>query len=209
MVLEAYSASRPSLPYRGPLAAAFLLLLTIVLALGLASVRTAGEFTEAIHPPGWDITFRIPIGFDAEPHETRSDAVVYRFRHKPSEVEAIELAAWRMDARGGKSARSVGERILDGGDVLGLRALFGQSPARSVQPLGGREAVESVDLSTPMIVRALVLDNGWAYAVSLRLEGGSMDENAYHLFDAVCRSVELRPAFRQGSQLRAPVTPPG
>ncbi|MEK7732052.1 MAG: hypothetical protein AAB363_09390, partial [Planctomycetota bacterium] len=44
----------------------------------------------------------------------------------------------------------------------------------------------------PMVVRAIRLQNGYCYAVSLRVEGGSIDEAMYHSFDLACRAVDFK-----------------
>jgi hypothetical protein len=43
-----------------------------------------------------------------------------------------------------------------------------------------------------MVVRAIRLQNGYGYAVSLRVEGGPLDEPLYRSFDLACRSVDFK-----------------
>jgi hypothetical protein len=49
-----------------------------------------------------------------------------------------------------------------------------------------------------MVVRTVVLETGAAYAVSLRVDGGPIDDTLYQLYSLACRSVEFKAAFRRG-----------
>jgi len=115
---------------------------------------------------------------------------MYRFVAILGQAAAAELTVQRMELRPGADAIEVCYALLSPHTSL-LRSLLARPPERSVEPLGDREATELRDTAIPMVVRAVVLSPGLVYAASMRVEGATLDESLYRLFDLTCRSVEF------------------
>ena len=198
MPLEAYSATKPPLRYRGWVSAIALLLVSTSLAWTLTRSRSEGGLAERVHPAGWDISFRAPAGFARVTGGDSDGADVCRYRLAQADRPETELAVWRVGAGGGLSATQVCERILEQSHPFWFRALFGPSAAKSLERLGGYGAVELADPSMPMIVRSIVLQDGSAYAVSVRSIGGPIEEPLYRIYTQTCRSLEVNAGFHRG-----------
>jgi hypothetical protein len=137
------------------------------------------------------MSYHVPRGFEPASHAENGN--LYRYVSEQPTGEALELSFWRLDARDGSSATKVAERVLQDGDLFSFRQLFGQSAERVARKLGGRAAVELQDAGIPMLARATVLQNGWAYAVALKAMGANVAPETYHLFELACRSVTFDP----------------
>jgi len=188
---EVYSTTKPAVPYRAWIAAICLLVLASALAADLVR-RGAGSWSagDLIQPQGWEMVFRPPAQFrevEADPERFGS---VYVFRHTDREQRMLELTFWRTRADD-MSAGQVARLILDQLKAKSWISLFlGPPPTRSAGRMGDREAVEFLD--PPILLRALVLESGWSYAVTLRVEDGLLDESLYAIFEMTCRSVRFR-----------------
>ena len=191
MPAEVYSTTKPPAPYRAWLIASFLLLLASVLAGDLVH-RGSGSWTagDRIQPQGWEMSFRPPAQFEeVDPNPERFGAT-YLFRHRGSDGRQVELTFWRLRADEA-SAATVARTIIEKSKSW-FSMLLGPPPTKAVGRLGDRDALEVLDPAIPMILRTLVWESGWAYAVSIRAEGGPIDEGLYALFDMTCRSVRFR-----------------
>lgn len=191
MSAEVYSATKPPAPYRAWVIAGFLLLLASALA-GDMVQRGSGSWTAGslIQPQGWEMSFRPPAQFDEVDSAPQHFGNTYVFQHRRADGPLVELIFWRLRA-GDAPAIQVARTILEKSKSW-FSLLLGPSPNRTVGPLGNRDALEVLDPAIPMVLRALVLEGGWAYAVSIRVEGGPIDEGLYALFDMTCRSVRFR-----------------
>jgi len=191
MPAEVYSTTRPASPGRAWLVALVLLAAAAALAGDLVQ-RGAGTWRAGglIQPEGWEMAFRHPAQFeevDPQPDQFNS-TYVYQYRQRDSSV--IELKFWRLQARDA-TAITIAHQIQEKSKTwIGL--LFGPAPTRAVGRLGDRDALEVVDPAISMALRTLVWESGWAYAVSIRVEGGPIDEKIYALFDMTCQSVRFR-----------------
>lgn len=193
MPAEVYSATKPSVPYRAWLIAAFLLLVASVLAGDMVQRGSgswkAGELTQ---PEGWEMSFRPPAQFkevDPEPQQFES---TYVYEHRSAAGVRIRLTFWRMRV-GNASAYDVARVIIESSRSW-FSLVLGPAPTKAAGKLGKRDALEILDPAVPLVLRTLVWESGWAYAVSLRVEGGPMDAGLYALFDMTCRGVRFQRA---------------
>ena len=194
MPAEVYSATKPPAPYRAWLIASFLLLLASALA-GEMVQRGSGSWTAGslIQPQGWEMAFRPPAQFEEVDPDSQQFGTTYVFRHRGSDGRLVELTFWRLRA-GDASAVKVARTILEQSRSW-FSLLLRPSPIKTVGRMGNRDALEVVDPAIPMVLRTLVSESGWAYAVAIRVEGAPLDKPIYALFDMTCRSVKfLAPA---------------
>lgn len=56
--------------------------------------------------------------------------------------------------------------------------------------MGSRQGMEAADPGGHALVRAVRLDDGIGYAVSLLVTQGGIDQELYHLYDLTCESIE-------------------
>lgn len=187
MVIEAYSTTKPALPFRGLTFAVLLLAVSAGLAAELTWRRGERWAADRLSPPGWDISFRLPRGF--VPASQNREGTFLRFQQSTDGAVA-ELSFWKMDSNDLTEVR-IAERILRDGEGFFNLSVFGPPPQRSVERMGSRRAIELSDPDVPMIVRAIALENGKTYAAALRLTDSDDDAELYHLFDRVCRSIQF------------------
>ena len=191
MPAEVYSATKPAAPYRAWVLSVLLLLVACVLA---ANVVRQGAGTwrpgSLIEPEGWEIAFRAPAQFEEVQAPKELFGAVYIFRQTDADGRLLEMLFWRLRADGQTSAGKIAQAIVDKSRSW-LSLFVGPPATRSLGRLGNREAVEILEPTVPMVVRAAILPSGWSYAVSLRIEGGPIDTGLYALFDMTCRSVRV------------------
>ena len=113
------------------------------------------------------------------------------FRGPTASGEMAELIFRRIEAGQNFDADEICNRILRPHASL-LLAVFAAAPTRSIEKLGPLDAVQVYYPGIPMIVRAVRLQNGFGYAVSLRYEGSSIDEQLFRTFDLACRAVDFK-----------------
>lgn len=190
MPAEIYSVTKPAARYRAWLIASFLLLLASALAGDLVQ-RGSGTWTAGglIQPQGWEMAIRPPAQFVEVDSDPQHFSATYVFHHR-SNGQLVELIFWRLRADD-VSATKVARTILEKSKSW-FRLLLGPAPTRTVGHLGNRETLEVHDPAIPMVLRTLVSETGWAYSVSIRVEGRPIDEGLYALFDMTCRSVQFR-----------------
>lgn len=191
MPAEVYSSIKPAVPFRTWLVSFSLLILASALAADLVH-RGSGTWTagDLIQPDGWDLAFRPPAQFVEVDAHPRLFGSVYVFQNTDRSGRLIELSIWRQKVDGGSAAKLARFILEKSKSWFGL--LLGPPPTRTVGRLGDRDALEIHDPAIPLVLRAVALDNGLGYAVSLRVEGGPIDEPLYGLFDMACRSVRFR-----------------
>lgn len=193
MPAEIYSAIKPAVSYRAWLISAFLLIVASALA-GNMVQRGAGSWRagDLVQPEGWEMSFRAPAQFIEIDPDPRQFGYTYIFEHRPSAGPRVLLTFWRIRA-GDTSASNVAKAIIESSRSW-FSLVFGPAPTKAVGRLGSRDALEILDPAVPLVLRTLVWDSGWAYAVSLRVEGGPIDPGLYALFDMTCRSVRFHKA---------------
>ncbi len=191
MVVEVYTGHKPALVNRTWLSTVAMLIIASGLAASMTWQRSGRLLADRIVPAGWGISFRPPRDFESVSRDGSDPPAAVRYRLVGAHGAAAELAVWQIHAPAGVNATRVCDVILRQIDVSWLRSFFSPPPTRAEAELGGRRAVEILDPATQTAVRAIVLDSGVAYAVSLRVEGAAMDKGVYRLFDLTCRSVEF------------------
>ncbi len=191
MPAEVYSAIKPAAAYRSWVISLFLLLLASALAGDMATRGSGGwRAGDLIKPEGWEMIFRAPAQFEEINPDPQRFGATYVFEHRDANGILIQLTFWRMRAEGA-TAFKVARTILE--ESRSWFSLFlGPPPTKSVGRLGNRDALEVLDPAVPLVLRALVWESGWAYAVSLRVEGAPIDEKLYALFEMTCQSVQFR-----------------
>ncbi len=192
MPVEVYSTVKPASRVRAWATASLLLIVAGSLAASLTRSGSGhGVLGDRIEPQGWDITFHPPAMFQEADSSPEHFSSTYRFQHVRREGGSVELIFWRVRAESGATPLTVCRDVLDSAESW-LTILFGPRRTRTEAPIGDRDGLEVHNPAIPMIVRALVLENGWAYAVSIRLRGAPFDEPLYRLFDLTCRAVRFK-----------------
>jgi hypothetical protein len=192
MPVEVYSTVKPASPARAWATASLLLIVAGSLAASLTRSGSGhGVLGRRIEPQGWDITFHPPAMFQETDSSPERFSATYRFQHVRREGDSVELVFWRFRAESGATAWTVCRDVLNSAEPW-LTILFRSRRTRTEAPIGDRDGLEVHNPAIPMIVRALVLENGWAYAVSIRVRGAPFDEPLYRLFDLTCRAVRFK-----------------
>lgn len=191
MMIEVHAGGKPAVPYRAWVASVVLLFGVSGLALTLIFDRTGRFLQDRVSPAGWHISFQPAKAFELVGPESDVSSGVRRYRLVSQRGGIAELAFWRVDARDGLNAVEVCDQVLQRTHLSWLRAFFPDpAPIASVEALGGIRSDQILDPTIPMVVRAVVLNGGWAYAVSLRVEGASMGQRLYRTFEATCQTIE-------------------
>lgn len=190
MVVQVHTSGKPASPRRALLATMFLLLLASILAAAMAWTRSMVTLGPWIEPEGWSIAFRAPRRFSGEFGLT-SFGQAYQFQGRVTPQAVATLVVYRVEAAGAGDASDVCDRILSA-YLIDLPPLSMSVQTRSDTKLGAREAVEIWDPVADILVRAVVVRPGEAYAVSLSVRGASINPATYRLFDQTCASVEYR-----------------
>jgi len=118
-------------------------------------------------------------------------AYAIAYRTPKASGEMAELVFRRSKAGQNLDADEICNLILRPHASL-LLAVFAAPPTRTIEKLGPADAVQVHYPGIPMVVRAIRLQNGYGYAVSLRVEDGPMDEALYRSFDLACRAVDFK-----------------
>ncbi len=191
MLIEVHSREKPAVTRRALLSAVALLALATALAATMAWSRTGEPPASRIEPPGWSISFLPPGRFHGlrSGLSTLEPVLVFGVRSATG-VEA-ELDVHHLLRPVTVTPREVCDRVL--------RAYAVPPPHdRGMLPLtwfdkklGAHDAAEVWDPQVGIVVRAMVLANGEAYAVAL-VAGASIDPETYRLFERTCGSIERR-----------------
>ncbi len=197
MPAEVYSTQKPASPVRAWATSILLLAAAVTLANSMSrSGLGMGVFGERIEPEGWDIAFRPPANFRPVESSPELFSSTYSFEYSGREGLTVALTFWRLHALDGTTALDVCREVLNHSKSW-LTILFGPPRTRTEARIGERPGVEIHDPAIPMIVRAVVLENGWSYAVSFRLHGALFDESLYRLFDLTCHTVQFKSVSRE------------
>jgi len=190
MSLEVYSAARPAISLRAWGMAVFLFLAASGLAGWLSRSRAGQVLSQTVSPPDWNISFRAPGRSEewVSAGEAASPPLLYRATVGPGAT--AEIGVWRFEPGVGLQPGEVCDRITRPYASF-MYTLLVPPPPKRKENLGPWAAIEAQHPSIPMVVRAAVLPGGEAYAVSLRVEGGTLDERLYRAFTAVCDSIIL------------------
>jgi len=191
VAIEAYSAGRPAIPLRAWLSSIFLLGLVCGLAGWMSWSRSGESLSARVEPQDWSISFQAPRRFELLTPNLAVPADVIVYGAPTASGDVAELVFRRIDAAQNLDADGICNLILRPYSSL-LLAVFGASPNRTLEEIGSLEAVQFHYPAIGMVVRAIRLQNGLGYAVSLRVVGGSIDKSLYSSFDLVCRSIEFK-----------------
>lgn len=191
MPAEVYVSTKPASAARAWLVALLILTVATTLA-GVFVQRSSGSWRagDLIQPNAWEMAFRPPAQFhevDPEPDQFSS---TYAYRWAQRDGRTLHLMYWRMPA-GEASAAVIARRFLERYRAW-IHRILGPAPTQTVGRLGRLDALEVLDPAIPLVLRTIVGDSGWAYGVSLRVEGGPIDQKIYTLFEMICQSVRFR-----------------
>ena len=101
------------------------------------------------------------------------------------------LGVWRLDSPRNDEALGVAVRVLQEYTPLWLGELHMPQATWDGEAIGPFEGVEILSPEGTTIVRATVVDESLAIAVTLNLRNGPIDPRLYELFNLTCRSIEL------------------
>ena len=191
VAFEVYTASRPAIPFRAWLSSIFLLASVCGLAGWMSWSRSGDSFAARVEPQDWDISFRPPRRFEPLTAAVTSPAYAIAYRTPTASGEMAELVFRRIEAAANLDADEICNLILRPHASI-LLAVFAAPPTRTIEKLGPLDAVQVHYPGIPMVVRAIRLQNGYGYAVSLRVEDGPIDEALYRSFDLACRAVDFK-----------------
>jgi len=193
MVIEVHVSGRAAKPRRALFAFIFLFVITCALAAAMSWSRSGDSLGVVIEPPGWSISFRPPKRFVGEVGLTGLGPA-YQFYGRVGSESVAALVVYRLESSsipGVEDAIGVCDRIL--------RAHFGERPPAGLMAqtrydvqIGSHEAVEVWDPTLDMLVRAVVVKPGDAYAVTLSISDARITPDMYSLFDQTCTAVEFR-----------------
>ncbi len=191
VALEVYIASRPAIPLRAWLSSILLLTMVSGLAGWMSWSRSSDSLAARVEPEDWDISFRPPRQFKPLAADTAAPTYAIAYRTTTASGGGAELVFRRIEAAKNLDADEICDLILRPHASL-LLAIFAAPPTRTIETLGPLDAVQVHYSAIPMVVRAIRLQNGYGYAVSLRVEGGPFDEPLYRSFDLACRAVDFK-----------------
>ena len=185
---------RAESPHRALTVSILLLVLAAALAWQMARRREGDPLGERNHPRGWTISFRAPRFMLEGESIRRGQEEIVLFYSPLGDAAELTLAFRRVPVRRDTTAIDVCRQVYNAraGWLSGLYRFTFPRPARS--ELTGKEAVQVIDQRLGLVVRAIVLPRGQAYAVSLSVESGSaikLSDDLLGLFERVCDSVQL------------------
>lgn len=191
MVVEVHTAGKPVVPGRALLASIALLLSACALAAGMTWLRSGDPLGHRIKPPGWEISFRPPRRFQPVDATEWRVAGICRFVGLSRQGAMVALDLWRIDDAGDEEASTVATRVLRQYALLQHGDLREPAATWSEEAFGPFEGMEAVAPQGAIVVRAAIVDRDLAFAASLSVRDGLVDDHLYRAFDLTCRSIEL------------------
>lgn len=194
MTIQLYSSTKPALPHRTWISATSLLLATLILAFIMTWQRAGGIPAPRFEPPGWAISFQPPSGFHSALPMLTPVGPAYQFRSLPDGGAAIILTLTRAGLDPTDQPITVCKRVFrtflrSGDSWYGDLALTDDT--KKLGPLNAVELWDPNPNINNIIVRAVVLEDGDAYAVSLAVQGG-ITPTIYEVFDQACSTVAMQ-----------------
>ena len=190
MPFEVQTAGKPAVPHRALVFGVVLLALTCALAGNMVRSGSRKALGLRVAPPGWAISFQPPRGF--QPGRETIDAGAMSVRGfvgatRGGAMVTLTVRHLRIVSQVDSEtvARLVAGKFAAGPLVDSKYPRPGQQVAR----IGMLEAVEILNRQIATVVRAVVLPDSRALALSLSVQGASLDTQIYRLFDLTCRSV--------------------
>ena len=191
VAIEVYTAGRPAVPLRAWLSSILLLASVCGLAAWMSWSRSGESLAARFEPLDWGISFRTPRRFEPLNPDLPTPAYAIAYRTVTASGDMAELVFRRIEAAQNLDAGEICNLILRPHASL-LLAVFAASPTRTTEKFGSLDAVQIHYSAIGMVVRAIRLQNGFGYAVSLRVVGGPIDEPLYRSFDLASRSVDFK-----------------
>ena len=137
------------------------------------------------------MSFRPPRRFEPMEFDPNAPLHALFYRTTTASGGVAELAFRRIKVPPQFAAGEVCDLLLRPHGSI-LLAVFAPPVLRTVEKLGPIDAQQVHQPAIPMIVRAVQLPDGYSVAVSLRVEGGPIDEPLYRSFDLACRAVDFK-----------------
>lgn len=191
MLIEVHSGEKPAIARRAWVTAILLFLVVMALAAGMTWGRAGNPLARRIEPGGSAASLRPPRTFRPGPRIPTGTGSAYTFLGMSSAGAKAMLLVHCPDGILRSDSLTFCSRVLSQDfpqpKLAGLIPLIGFG-----RKLGSHDAVEIWDPVLNVVVRGLVLESGAASAVSLGVEGDTIDKEMYELFDATCRSIEFQ-----------------
>ena len=192
MVVEVYAGVKPASPRRALFGSICLLTAASALAATMAWQRSGELVARGIEPPGWSISFRTPRRFDSRQFGSTKLGSAFLCHGRTRTGTPASLALYRLEGPVKVDSLMVCERVLSAHEWIPLPTAATTRLTRFDKKLGRFDAAEIRDEQLGVVVRAVVLEDDDAYAVSLGVEGAEIDPHTYRLFDLTCSSIEYR-----------------
>ena len=190
MAIEIYAPTKPAIRHRALALSLALLLAVAALAGAMSWRRGDGLLAAPVGSPDFGASFRPPRNFSpGDPLPARFGSA-YPFHGQTASGGIARLVVRRVEVASGVQAEAVCLEILRESRAL-VPFRGGWVGERSRAKIGALEGVEVRNRRSGTVVRATVLQNGPAYAVSLTVDDGPLDPRLYRLFDRTCRSFEF------------------
>ena len=189
MSIEVFVSERPAVRRHTWAASVLTLGVSVTLAAVMVWQRSGDLLAPRIEPHGWSVSFRPPRRARDPEFGTTILGPAYRFRGWSAAGRGVLLVVQRLEGWSVEDPLAACDLILR---AYAAPVLAAGLPTRAVsfeKKLGPLEAVEVDDPALGVVVRAAMLDNGEAYAVSLAVDGPARDERWYGLFESTCESV--------------------
>ena len=189
-MLRGPGTSKTNAPRRTLAASAALLIAVSSLAATMTWHRTFDALGVRVQPSGWALSFRPPRGYREIAPESDAMPQSRHFLGLTRTGTPVVFVVWRLDDTRYDSARQAGVAVLRSA----VQGSLSDRPdsltwtKKPLGPLGGAEA-RLPELATT--VRAAAAADGIAYAVTLHILDGQLNDRVYQLFDLTCRSIEL------------------
>jgi hypothetical protein len=188
---EVYRQEKPAVPFRALLAAALILLVTLLLAYGLVRSRRALLHDQRVEPAGWSISFQPPSRFavGSPPPTGLNQVMLYQGTEGPWPV-SITLGGFEFDE--GYDVQRIAEVVWGYQDGRGIpevrRVTLGSGPAYEIggAPIG-------------MLIRFLMPQAREMYFVAITTGGPQLSPAMVRRFDAVSESIRVERVADDGA----------
>jgi hypothetical protein len=191
MVISVYSPSKEALPRRALVSTLLLLGVVSLLAAEMSWHRTSNPLGSRVKPGGWAVSFEPPRGWGAGPPAPAGNPVALPYHGITRTGQPAAMVFWRLEKPLKNDLPMICATILDQHDVFlppDLQAIgYGEKRAT----LCDVEGLEQIGPHNQAVVRAVMLSTGEAYAVSLSIEGATIDDHTYRIFDLTSQSVRF------------------
>lgn len=190
MVFRVYSSSAP-VPSRRVLFFTLLLFGLVSVLAGSMTVRRGNDrLGPRIAPPGWGITFRVPKRWVPRTPLPGASVTVFPFHGESSGRVPVDLAVWEIDEQLAGGSTEICSLILRQYGAPGGGHKRDGAPVTGRRAFGSIQGVEAMGPNGSTVVRAVVLERGVGYAMSMNAGRSTIGTALYELFDLTCRSVE-------------------